>query len=103
MTQDENLIETRAGHHVIKWQNLPIRVTYRPQYSEGITHVEIYSGDKVPLPITQTGYKSHFFLSDTPPSINEIVEWVLDWLNKDAQSKEWQDYLIQSKQMDLFG
>ena len=90
MKQDANPIHSQSCHHSIEWQGRPIRISYHPNYFDGMAHVEIYSGDKVLLPITETGYKSHFFATDNPPSMEEIIPMIVDWLNREARSKKWQ-------------
>jgi len=60
------------------------------------------SPEKARLPITETGYRSHF----TPAAIIEDgggpVAFVQKWLDSEVQSPEWQDYLEEQKQPSLF-
>ena len=53
----------------------------------GTAHLEIRSENGEPLPITTTGYRSHFFLTDKPPNMEEIIAFVTQWLNKEEKSK----------------
>jgi hypothetical protein len=56
------------------------------------------------MPITETGYKSHFFQPDSVEFVNgSVVETVIQWLDKEAESKDWLDYVEKSRQGDLFG
>ncbi len=67
-------------------------------------HLEIQTKNNEPLPITDTGYKSHFFHGNLGKSVSDAV---LDWINKEAESKKWQRYWKEREkalqQPDLFG
>lgn len=95
-------MEKALQEKTIKWDERTLRLSYKSEYFEGMAHIEIRSEDQEPLPITSTGYKSHFFSTDNPPSMDETVQFVLDWLNKEAKTKQWQSYKAQSQQMELF-
>ena len=86
-----------------QWEGRTIRLSYHPRYLKMIDHLEIRSGDGDPLPITETGYKSHFFGPVEPVMSNdEVIEMIVRWLDKEAASPSWQTYLLQSKQLSLF-
>jgi len=86
-----------------EWEGRTIRLSYTPRRWTVIDHIEIVAEDRDPLPITKTGYKSHFFGPVEPAlDIEEVTAFVVDWLNEDAQTQAWQDYLEQSKQLSLF-
>jgi len=44
----------------IVWRGLRIEITHVTGYFSGMDHIEIHTEDKTPIPITETGYKSHF-------------------------------------------
>ena len=54
------------------------------------------------IPITETGYRSHFI--DTLELINQggVVTFVTAWLDREAKSKDWQNRELASRQLDLF-
>jgi len=86
-----------------EWEGRSIRLSYHPRYLDIIDHLEIRSVEGEPLPITETGYKSHFFGPVEPVmSIDEVIEMVRRWLYKEAASAQWQTYLQQSTQLSLF-
>jgi len=87
---------------IIKWDGRTLRLSYSSEYWSGVAHLEIHSEDGEPLPITETGYKSHFFMTDDPPDMEEIITFVTQWLEKEAKSKQWRTYIAQSQQMELF-
>lgn len=68
-----------------------------------VEHLEIKRKDKGQLPITKTGYKSHFMTH--PDVINDyggVENYVRAWLNEDAQSQSWKKYIEDCKQLTLF-
>ncbi len=99
MTDDRNI-----RIYEIEWEGIPITITYEKDWlsmgaSEFATsHIEIQSADGQPLPITETGYLSHFF---EPRDIDPVAE-IKEWLALRAQSKEWQKYLAETQQLNLF-
>lgn len=88
------------------WEGVEIQLTYKPLEFDGvIAHLEVQtiSPKGAPLPFTDTGYRSHFHPVGTVEA-NEgtLVEQVTEWLNAEAKSKQWQRYLIESRQLSLF-
>lgn len=91
------------SHSMIDWQGREIELTFLPRRWTVIDHIEIRSLDGEPLPITATGYRSHFFGPVEPAmTIGEVTEMVIRWLDAEAQSPDWLAYLEQSKQLSLF-
>ena len=48
--------------HTLIWNDIEIRLTYQPNKWDVIAHLEVESinPERAPLPITETGYLSHF-------------------------------------------
>jgi len=93
--------------HIITWNNIEIQARYDPEYSTGmIAHLELKSINppKARLPMTETGYRSHFHPVGTIELDfgGDVVAAVTDLLNEAAKSKKWQAYVEQSKQLCLF-
>ena len=91
----------------IRWQNIEIEARYKPRDFHGsIAHLELKSINppKARLPMTETGYRSHFHPIGTIERDfdGDVVAAVTDWLNEEAKSKKWQDYIENSKQLALF-
>ncbi len=87
-----------------------IEISYCPQWlakdidGYNIAHLEIRAiePENARLPITETGYKSHFFHHADIEQYGDAVEFVTAWLENAAKSREWQTHLEKSKQPDLF-
>jgi len=67
-------------------------------------HIEIRSDGKVALPVTETGYRSHFMNgADALAEFDDDpMKFTLSWLDEAAKSKEWLDYVEASRQYSLF-
>ncbi|MDF1864419.1 MAG: hypothetical protein P1U70_06275 [Saprospiraceae bacterium] len=92
------------------WNTIAIDVKYDNDYSKAfretigfsMAHLEIKSVDKVRLPITETGYKSHFIAATEIENYGGAEKYVTDWLEEESKSKVWKDYWRSSKQLSLF-
>ena len=63
---------------------------------------EISRGRSERLPVTETGYRSHFIHPDELALWDRPEAFVLEWLNDAACHPDWQDYRQQSRQLTLF-
>ncbi len=94
----------------ITWQGIAVDISYCPQWlakdidGYNIAHLEIRAiePERARLPITETGYKSHFCHHADVERHGGAVAFVTVWLENAAKSSEWQAYLEKSKQPDLF-
>lgn len=98
--------------HGITWNGIRIEITYRPDtspafrhsYGQPLDHLEIRSlaPEREPLPITDTGYLSHFTARNVIEEGGGPAALVLAWLDHYAQSPVWQAKQISRQQLDLF-
>lgn len=88
----------------IEWGGLAITITFEPDWlNMGYTsHLQIHAAEKARLPITETGYRSHFIPTGTVEALGGPTDYVLDWLDQAAKSKAWLAHEAQSKQLSLF-
>jgi hypothetical protein len=94
------------------WQGITIEVVYEPNWLGIATptselpsaHLDIRSvaPERAPLPITETGYRSHFLHPDEIDELGGPVAYVEAWLNEMARSSEWRDFMTSSRQLSLF-
>lgn len=87
------------------WQGIEIEGTYHP-LKWGITaHLEIRSiaPERAPLPITSTGYRSHFHAPGTVEGLGgDVAAQVIAWLEEEAAKPEWRSHVEASRQGELF-
>ena len=92
--------------HRFTWQGIEIEATYTPQKWGGvIAHLEIRSinPERAPLPITNTGYRSHFHQPGTIEAHGgNVVAQMTAWLNEEAGKPDWQRHIECSTQGELF-
>lgn len=94
----------------IIWNEISIDITYNNDWSKAyreiqghsMAHLEIKSQNRQRLPITNTGYKSHFIVATEIEEYGGAAQYVCAWLDHGAQSKKWKDYERKSKQLSLF-
>jgi hypothetical protein len=87
------------------WRGIEIEIVYTPRRWTVIDHLDIRSvrPERAPLPITGTGYLSHFMQPGTVEAQGGDVEaQVLSWLNEAAIDREWLSYVESSRQGELF-
>lgn len=88
------------------WQGIEIEATYQPRYFGGvIAHLAVRSiePEGAPLPITNTGYRSHFHQPGTVEAHGgDVVAQVTAWLDEEAAKPEWRAHVEASRQGELF-
>ena len=101
----------RKTRYEIDWQNavsaetVRIRITHARDYLvQGTDHVEVESikPRKAPLPITSTGYLSHFIPALELANAGGPVTFVTAWIEREAAGKAWQKQTAIKAQGDLF-
>jgi len=86
----------------IVWRGTRIEITYVTGYFSGMDHIEIHTENRMPIPITETGYKSHFFPTGGLGEFQTTVDYVRAWLEHEAKSKAWNAQEFASRQLSLF-
>ncbi len=87
------------------WQGIEIAVIYTPRRWTVIDHLEIRSikPEGAPLPITNTGYRSHFMQPGTIEAHGgDVVAQVIAWLDEEAAKPAWRAHVEAGRQGDLF-
>lgn len=83
----------------IVWQDIPIKIILTKAWLGGLAdHLELRADTK--LPVTETGYRSRFLQDDLDPA--DMAQFVTDWLDEAATSKDWQRHIENQRQGDLF-
>tara|TARA_R100000005_G_scaffold49016_1_gene23507 strand:- start:1509 stop:1838 length:330 start_codon:yes stop_codon:yes gene_type:complete len=97
--------------HQMDWQGYRIQVRYCPSwspsyeeiYGECMAHLELMSLEepRLPLPVTETGYRSHFTPTKFIDDEGGPVAFVHSWLDDAAKSPKWKELEAISRQMSL--
>jgi hypothetical protein len=102
---------SHTSRYEITWQDpaagtsVRIGIKHARDYlGMGQDHVEIESivPSRAPLPITETGYKSHFLPALDLVNAGGPVSFVTAWLEREANSKVWRAQANAKAQGDLF-
>lgn len=96
----------------LQWDGITIEVRYAPDWSPSyrdvygypLSHLEIESviPARAPLPMTETGYRSHFGAPADVHAEGGPVDFVRAWLDYDAQSPAWKAATGERRQFRLF-
>lgn len=106
MTAERNIVVD-----VLLWQGVTIEVSYEESWlsiershDRAIAHLSITAIEpkRARLPITDTGYRSHFVHPDDVAADGGPVAYVQTWLEGMARSHEWIAYEQASRQFSLF-
>lgn len=95
--------------HRITWRSIVLEIRYEAQWlgSHGpfaTAHLEIEAIDpaRSPLPMTETGYRSHFTQAIAIDEAGGPVAFVAAWLAEEAGKRGWKDREEAARQMTLF-
>ena len=91
------------------WSGVSIEIRWEPNWlnltSSGhdTAHLEIESiaPERAPLPITETGYRSHFTSPDTVGAYGGPVGYVEEWLETESQAPDWRCQEQERRQLSL--
>jgi len=87
------------------WRGIEIEAIYTPLQWKTIAHLEVRSikPERAPLPITETGYRSHFHQPGTIEARGgDVVAQIVAWLDEEANSPEWREAVEAARQLSLF-
>ena len=93
----------------IAWRGIAITVTYEKNAlglaDAGLAtsaHLTITAANRLPLPFTETGYRSLFVDPADLDAQGGPVAYVTAWLDLAAQSPEWRTSAAAAEQLSLF-
>jgi len=85
----------------IEWQGISIEITHTPDWpGHGYQHIELRAVER--LPVTETGYRSHFIHDEHMALFKDATEFVIEWLDEFAKDPVWLRHVEASKQLTLF-
>lgn len=75
--------------HSITWRGIGIEITFTPEKFGMIEHIELHCENRIALPVTETGYRSHFIPIGTAALEGGPVAYVTAWLDYEAERTVW--------------
>lgn len=75
--------------HKITWRGIALNITFKPDWLNVADHIELETDGRVPLPVTETGYRSHFMPVGRVMAYGGAVAYVTDWLEAEAKRMGW--------------
>ena len=95
----------RTRTYSLAWREwkLEVRQSFPSYAGKGRTHLEVRvkSPARAPIPITITGYCSHFIATDELAAAGGAVAFVTSWLDRDAKTKAWAKMEATWRQLEL--
>ncbi len=89
--------------NTITWRDIEVTIKYDDCYHKcdvlHLARLEIEAAQ--PLPVTETGYKSHFTHPENIEAYGGAVGFVIAWLDHHAQKAEWIEAEAARKQYSL--
>jgi hypothetical protein len=95
----------RSSRTTLTWDGITMTIRYRPEYFPGYDHLEIQvTGPErtAPLPITETGYRSHFLRPGEIDAAGGPAAYVRRWLDEAARQPGWRTVRARWRQLSLF-
>ena len=88
----------------IIWNEITISIIHTRKWCDQIDHLDVQSisPERARLPITETGYKSHFHHEEALAEYSDAKAYVLAWLDHEAKSPKWKAYVESQQQLSLF-
>ena len=84
------------------WCGIELTIRHLAGRFAGMDHIEFISAGRVALPVTETGYRSLFIPPERIAEMGTPSEYVLAWLNHEAQSESWKRKEAEARQLSLF-
>ena len=95
------------------WRGITVQVEYEADWLGAAArgskliasaHLQLRSivPERAPLPVTETGYRSHFLAMGVVEAADGPVAYATAWLDAAASSPAWRDYEQASRQLSLF-
>src|SRR5687767_9117984 len=94
------------GVHTLVWRGIAVEITYDPDWLgiDQTAHfdIRVVTPEDARLPITETGYRSHFASPAVVAAAGGPVAFVTAWLDAAAEESAWQKLEEASRQLTLF-
>jgi|GEM_PF-550183 len=87
------------------WEGITLLVSYEPHWLRSMTarlEINVIQPEGAPLPVTDTGYRSHFLKSGLVEEAGGPTAYVRAWLDREARNPVWIRARDRWRQLDLF-
>lgn len=104
-------VQRQIEVHALHWRGVDIEITFEPKWlgidrtaDRCVAHLTLTARkpERAPLPVTETGYLSHFIQPSEIEAAGGPVAYLQGWLDYMAQSRDWITWEQQSRQLSLF-
>ena len=87
----------------IDWDGLAVLIRWTPDWhNQEIGHMEFISDDRAPMPVSETGYRSHFVFSEFVEDNGGPAAYALQMLDFEAAEAGWHEKECERRQLSLF-
>lgn len=73
----------------ITWRGIAVEITFTPEKFGLVDHIELRTEGGAELPVTETGYRSHFLACGIVSHYGGAVAFVTVWLDDQAKRTGW--------------
>ncbi len=94
---------------LVTWQGIYLMIRYEPAflnmngpYAHAHLQIESLQPKRAPLPVTETGYRSHFTHAANVEEQGGPVAYALAWLDEAASTSAWRHQTDAARQLSLF-
>ena len=88
----------------LMWRDIQLLIREQHDYLwPSQSHIEVYvvRPKHAVIPITQTGYRSHFIDTEGLSLAGGAIAFVTNWLDREAACKKWQRADLEARQLKL--
>lgn len=104
------MTERNIKTYDLNWNGIQIKISHEadwfddPEENYKVSHLQIESVSpaKAPLPMTETGYISHFTPPDDIESAGGPIAYAQAWIEHAAKKPEWKAIAASCNQLSLF-
>ena len=87
----------------VVWDGVQVEITYRQRrWKSDFDHIELHVEEGRIIPVTETGYRSHFLPAGIVEEHGGPEGFVRAWLDHEAGNSDWKKRRETARQMSLF-
>ncbi|AVO37571.1 hypothetical protein [Pukyongiella litopenaei] len=87
----------------IVWDGVQVEITFHQRrWKSDFDHIELHVEEGRIIPVTETGYRSHFLSAGIVEEYGGPEDFVRAWLDHETASSDWKKREEAARQMSLF-